>query len=253
MPAPKNVLKQAMAEGRLLRGLWLALGSEPVTEIAGRAGFDWCLVDGEHAPFDPAMIRRQLITLENTGTPAVVRAPGNQDWILKQVLDVGAQTIMVPMVNSAEEARAAVRACLYPPEGIRGDGGYTMRASGYGAVPGYASSANAEICVIVQAETRAALDNLAEIAAVEGVDCVLFGPADLAADLGYRDNPTAPEFWEEIKRGIGVIRAAGKAAGIFAPPDRNAEMVAAGVTFLSLGADAALMTATLGALARSET
>lgn len=250
MPAPKNTLKQAMAEGRLLRGLWLALGSETLTEIAGRAGFDWCLVDGEHAPFDAAMIRRQIIALENTGTPAVVRVPANEEWILKQVLDVGAQTVMVPMVNSAEEARAAVAACRYPPEGTRGDGGYTMRASGYGATPGYASSANAEICVIVQAETRAALDNLAEIAAVDGVDCVLFGPADLAADLGYRDNPTASEFWEEIRNGIGVIRAAGKAAGIFAPSTRNAEMVAAGVTFLSLGSDAALATATLSALAK---
>jgi len=169
------------------------------------------------------------------------------------VLDVGAQTVMVPMVNSAAEAEAAVRACRYPPQGIRGDGGHTMRASGYGAVPDYASSANAEICVIVQAETRAALDDLAGIAAVDGVDCVLFGPADLAADLGYRDTPTAPEFWEEILHGIEVIRAAGKAAGIFAPPQRNAEMVAAGVTFLSLGSDAALATAMLGALARSET
>jgi len=251
MPAPTNTLKRAMAEGRLLRGLWLALGSETLTEIAGHAGFDWCLVDGEHAPFDPALIRRQIIALENTGTPAMVRVPANEEWILKQVLDVGAQTVMVPMVNSAEEARAAVRACRYPPEGIRGDGGYTMRASGYGAVPGYASSANAEICIIVQAETRAALDNLAEIAAVDGVDCVLFGPADLAADLGYRDDPTAPAFWDEVRRGIGVIRAAGKAAGIFAPPERNAEMVAAGVTVLSLGSDAALATATLGALARS--
>lgn len=253
MPAPVNRLKQAMAEGRLLRGLWLALGSETVTEIAGRAGFDWCLVDGEHAPFDPALIRRQIIALENTGTPAIVRVPGNADWILKQVLDVGAQTVMVPMVNTPEEARAAVRACLYPPEGIRGDGGYTMRASGFGAVPDHASTANAQICVIVQAETRQALDNLAEIAAVDGVDCVLFGPADLAADLGYRDNPNAPEFWAEIRRGIDVIRAAGKAAGIFAPPERNAELVAAGVTVLSLGSDAALTTAMLQALARSGT
>ena len=169
MPAPQNKLKQAMAQGQLLRGLWLALGSEPVTEIAGRAGFDWCLIDGEHAPFDPALIRRQLIALENTGTPAVVRAPANEAWILKQVLDVGAQTVMVPMVNSAAEARAAVQACRYPPQGIRGDGGYTMRASGYGAVPDYASSANDQICLIVQAETRAALDDLAAIAAVDGV------------------------------------------------------------------------------------
>jgi 4-hydroxy-2-oxoheptanedioate aldolase len=250
MPAPKNNLKQAMAEGRMLRGLWLALGSETVTDIAGRAGFDWCLIDGEHAPFDPGLIRRQLMALEATGTPAVVRVPVNADWVLKQVLDLGAQTVMVPMVNSAAEAEAAVRACRYPPQGIRGDGGYTMRAGGYGAIPDYAATANDEICVIVQAETRAALSDLAAIAAVDGVDCVFFGPADLAADMGYRDNPRAPAFWDEIRRGVGVIRAAGKAAGIFAPPEMNPDMVEAGVTFLSLGSDAAVTTASLGALAR---
>ncbi len=213
MPAPKNRLKQAMAEGAVLRGLWLALGSETLTEIAGRAGFDWCLVDGEHAPFDPAMIRRQLIALELAGTPAIVRVPGNEDWILKQVLDVGAQTVMVPMVNSAEEARAAVTRLPLPARGHPGRWRLYDARQRSRRHPGYASSANAEICVIVQAETRAALDNLAEIAAVDGIDCVLFGPADLAADLGYRDNPTAPAFWEEIHRGIDTIRAAGKAAG----------------------------------------
>lgn len=253
MPAPRNALKAAMAEGRMLRGLFLALGSEPLTEIAGQAGFDWCLVDGEHAPFDPAMIRRQIVTLGLTGTPAVVRVPTNEDWVLKQVLDLGVQTVMVPMVNSAAEAEAAVRACRYPPEGIRGDGGWTMRSGGFGAIERYASTANDEICVIVQAETRAALGDLAAIAAVDGVDCVFFGPADLAADMGYRDDPLAPAFWDEIRRGVGVIRDAGKAAGIFAAPQMNAAMVEAGVTFLSLGSDAAMATATLGALARSGT
>lgn len=253
MTAPTNTLKQAMARGDILRGLWLALGSETVTEIAGKAGFDWCLIDGEHAPFDPTLIRRQIIALENTGTPAVVRVPTNADWLLKQVLDLGAQTVMVPMVNSAAEAEAAVRACLYPPHGIRGDGGYTMRSGGYGASPDYAATANDEICVIVQVETRKALANLADIAAVDGVDCVFFGPADLVADMGYRDTPRAPEVWDEIKRGIAVIRDAGKVAGIFGPPDLNADMIAAGVRFLSLNSDAALTTASLTALARSQT
>lgn len=249
MPAPRNELKAALAAGALQRGLWLVLGSEPVTEIAGQAGFDWCLVDGEHGPWDPTLIRRQLMVLEGTGTPAVVRVPVNEPWVLKQALDLGAQSVMVPMVGTVAEARAAVVACRYPPEGIRGNGGYTTRAGGYGGIPDYAATANDEICVIVQAESRAALDNLAGIAAVDGVDCVFFGPADLAADMGHRDDPMAEEVWDGIRAGIATIRHAGKAAGIFGPPSVEAEMIEAGVTMLSAGSDAASLTATLRGLA----
>lgn len=241
MPAARNDLKAALAAGAMQRGLWLALGSETVSEIAGQAGFDWCLVDGEHGPWEPALIRRQLMVLAGTGTPAIVRVPVNAAWVLKQALDIGAQSIMVPMVNTAEEARAAVAACRYPPEGIRGNGGYTMRASGYGGVPDYAATANAEICVIVQAESRAAVENMAEIAAVDGVDCVFFGPTDLAADMGHRDDPMNPEVWDAIRHGAGVIGAAGKAAGLFGPPALEAEMIAAGFTMLSAGSDADLV------------
>ncbi|MBF9058632.1 2-keto-3-deoxy-L-rhamnonate aldolase [Rhodobacterales bacterium HKCCSP123] len=241
MPAPRNDFKAALAAGELQRGLWLALGSETVTEIAGNAGFDWCLVDGEHAPWEPALIRRQLMVLEGTGTPSIVRVPVNEPWVLKQALDIGAQSVMVPMVNSAEEARAAVAACRYPPAGIRGNGGYTMRASGYGAIPDYAVTANEEICVIVQAESRAAVEALPEIAAVDGVDCVFFGPADLAADMGHRADPMNTDVWDAIRHGAGVIRAAGKAAGLFGPPALEAEMIETGFTMLSAGSDADLV------------
>jgi 4-hydroxy-2-oxoheptanedioate aldolase len=251
MPAPKNSLKQAMTEGRLLRGLWLSLGSETVTDIAGRAGFDWCLVDGEHGPWDATHIRRQLMVLAGTGTPAVVRVPVNADWVLKQALDIGAQTVMVPMVHSVAEARAAVAACRYPPQGVRGNGGATMRAGGYGAIPDYAATANDQICVIVQAESRAALADLAGIAAIEGVDCVFIGPADLAADMGLRDDMGNPALWAEIHRAIGVITAAGKVAGIIVPPGMAAEMVTAGVRFLGLGADSNILTEGLRQLART--
>ena len=250
MPAPTNSLKQAMAAGRMLRGLWLSLGSESVTDIAGRAGFDWCLVDGEHGPWDPAGIRRQLMVLAGTGTAAVVRVPVNADWVLKQALDIGAQTVMVPMVHDPEQARAAVAACRYPPEGIRGNGGATTRAGGYGAIPDYAATANAQICVIVQAESRAAMADLAAIAAVEGVDCVFIGPADLAADMGLRDDMGNPALWDEIRRGVGVIRAAGKVAGIIVPPAMEADMTQAGVTFLGLGADSNVLTEGLRRLAK---
>jgi 4-hydroxy-2-oxoheptanedioate aldolase len=245
MPAPRNELKAALAAGALQRGLWLALGSETVTEIAGQAGFDWCLVDGEHAPWEPTLIRRQLMVLAGTGTPAIVRVPVNEPWVLKQALDIGAQSVMVPMVNTAEEARAAVAACRYPPEGIRGNGGYTMRASRYGGVPDYASTANEEICVIVQAESRAAVENLADIAAVDGVDCVFFGPADLAADMGHRDDPMNAEVWDAIRAGAGVIRAAGKPAGLFGPPALEGELIEVGFTMLSAGSDADLVTGLL--------
>ncbi|MEM7722279.1 MAG: HpcH/HpaI aldolase/citrate lyase family protein [Pseudomonadota bacterium] len=252
MAAPKNTLKAALAEGRLQRGLWLALGSETVTEIAGRAGFDWCLIDGEHAPFDPTLIRRQLMTLEATGTPAVVRVPSIDHWVLKQILDIGAQSIMVPMINSAAEARAAVAACRYPPEGTRGMGGVTTRASGYGARPGFEATANDEICLFLQVESRAALDDLEAIATTDGVDCIFIGPADLSADMGYRDNILAPPVWEAISAAVKTICAAGRAAGIIGPPSMNAAMIEAGVTFLGLGADTGIMTDALRALAKGD-
>jgi 4-hydroxy-2-oxoheptanedioate aldolase len=250
MPAPINTLKSAMGQGQLLRGLWLSLGSDIVTDIAGRAGFDWCLVDGEHGPWDPTVIRRQLMVLAGTGTSAVVRVPVNADWLLKQALDMGAQSVMVPMVNSAAEARAAVAACRYPPQGVRGSGGPTMRAGGYGAIADYAATANDQICVLVQAESRAAMADLAQIAAVDGVDCVFIGPADLAADMGLRDDMGNPALWAEIRRGVGVITAAGKTAGIIVSPGMAADMVDAGVRFLGLGSDSGTVTESLRNLAR---
>lgn len=252
MPAPKNSLKQAMAQGRMLRGLWVALGSETVTDIAGRAGFDWCLIDGEHGPWDPTGIRRQLMVLAGTGTPAVVRVPVNSDWVLKQALDIGAQTVMVPMVTSSAEARAAVAACRYPPQGVRGNGGATMRAGGYGAIPDYPATANDEICVIVQAESRAAIADLAGIAAVDGVDCVFIGPADLAGDMGLRDDMGNPALWAEIRRAIGIITAAGKVAGIIVPPAMAEDMAQAGVRFLGLGSDSNILTEGLRQLAQTK-
>lgn len=250
MPAPINPIKQAMAEGRMQRGLWLALGSDSVTDIAGRAGFDWCLVDGEHAPWDLTLIRRQLMILAGTGTPAVVRVPVNADWVLKQALDIGAQTLMVPMVHTAAEARAAVAACRYPPQGTRGNGGPTARAGGYGAITDYTATANDQICVIVQAESRAALSDLAAIAAVDGVDCVFIGPSDLAADMGFRDDMGNPVLWDAIRGAIATITGAGKVAGIIGPIAMSGEMIAAGVRFLGLGSDSSILTDGLRHLAR---
>lgn len=251
MPAPMNRLKADLAAGKLLRGLWLNLGSGLVAEMAGNAGFDWCLVDGEHGPWDPASIRAQLIALAATPAEAVVRVPVAEDWVLKQALDLGAQTVLVPMVDSAAQARAVVRACRYPPDGGRGQGAMVARAAGYGTVPDYTVNANAEVCILVQAESRAALAALDDIAAVEGVDGVFIGPADLAADMGHRDDPGHAHVQAAIGDAIPRIRSAGKAAGIIlGTPEARGWAVDLGVTFLGMGSEAALLSGAMRDLAR---
>ncbi|WP_224814818.1 HpcH/HpaI aldolase/citrate lyase family protein [Hasllibacter sp. MH4015] len=251
MAAPHNTLKAALAEGRVQRGLWLNLPGPVPAEIAGAAGFDWCLIDGEHGPWDPTGIRDQLIALAATGTQAVVRVPVAEDWIIKQALDLGAQTLLIPMINSAEEARAVVRACRYPPQGVRGMGAMVARAGGYGATERYAATANDQICILVQAESRAAMDDLAEITAVDGVDGVFIGPADLGADMGYRDDLANPDLWTAVGAGIETIRAGGKAPGIIVSgAEAEAKMLELGVTFLGCGSDASLLHKALSALAR---
>jgi len=250
MAAPVNHLKAALARGDVQRGVWLNLPGTVPAEIAGNAGFDWCLIDGEHAPWDPAGIRDQLTALASTPASAVVRVPVADNWIIKQALDLGAQTLLVPMVDSAQEAASVVRACRYPPEGVRGLGAALARAGGYGRIGHYPASANDQICIIVQAESRAAMQDLAAITAVDGVDGVFIGPADLGADMGYRDDLGNADLWQVIEAGISTIRDGGKAAGIIVTgPEAEARMVAAGVNFLGCGSDAWLLQAGLSALA----
>jgi 4-hydroxy-2-oxoheptanedioate aldolase len=186
MAAPENKLKTALLAGEVLKGPWLSLGSEAVAEIVGRAGFGYCLIDAEHGPFDPVGIAGQLRALEATGTPTAVRVPGHDDWILKQVLDAGAQTIMVPVVNTSAQAEAVVGACLYPPGGRRGLGGANMRAGGFGAIPDYPATANDQICLIAQIESVEAVDNIEAIAAVTGSTRCSSGPRTWAATWGSR-------------------------------------------------------------------
>ncbi|MBF9042186.1 2-keto-3-deoxy-L-rhamnonate aldolase [Rhodobacterales bacterium HKCCE4037] len=245
-----NALKEALAAGRVQRGVWLNLPGAVTAEMAGRAGFDWCLIDGEHGPWDPVGIREQLIALAGTGTEALVRVPVGEDWILKQVLDIGAKSFLVPMVNSAEQAAQVVRACRYPPEGVRGMGASVARAGDFGRTDGYPARANGDICIMVQAESQAALDNLEAITAVDGVDCVFIGPADLGADMGYRDDLANPDLWSAIGAAIETIRAGGKAAGIIVSgAEAEAKMLELGVNFLGCGSDAALLQAALSGLA----
>ncbi len=241
-----NRLKSALAAGEVQVGIWLAGASSVMAEIAGRAGFDWCLIDAEHGPNTLTTIRDQLVALAATGTPALVRVPVAKDWILKQVLDLGAQSILVPMVHDGASAAAVVAACRYPPAGRRGIGAGLVRASGYGADAGYAARADAETCVIVQIESRAAVQDIDAIAGTDGVDAVFVGPADLAADMGHPGDPAHPEVIAAIGRVAERALAAGKAAGAFAfDPEQIAALRTAGLTMFGVGADTTILSAAL--------
>lgn len=238
MPAPSNSLKAALAAGQVQTGCWLALSSPAAAEIAATAGFDWCLIDGEHGPNLLPEMLTQLRALAAGAAHPIVRVPAGEAWMLKQVLDLGVQTVLVPMVDTGEQARELARAVRYPPQGIRGLGSALARASGYNAIADYVHTANDEVCLILQAESRQAIENIDAIAGTEGVDCVFIGPADLAADMGYIGNAAAPEVVEAIDHAIARIRAAGKAAGILAfDPAVAARHLRNGVQFIGMTSD----------------
>ncbi len=240
----ENKLKAALARGEMQIGTWLNLMSDTAAEIAGAAGFDWCLIDAEHAPYDVTMIQSQLRALAPFDTSAVVRLPVGEVWMVKQVLDLGAQTLLVPMIDTADQAREMVAATRYAPRGIRGMGAAVARASGYGRDTEYTAHADSQICLIVQAETRLSLANLDEILAVDGIDGVFIGPADLSADMGYPGNPDAPEVCAAIKAAVAQIRAAGKAAGFFQyDASSMAYSKEIGVNFMCVCADVSLLRA----------
>jgi 4-hydroxy-2-oxoheptanedioate aldolase len=247
MPAPVNGFKAALAQGRAQIGLWVAFGSANVAEMLSHCGYDWLVIDGEHAPNDVPLMLAQLQAMQAGGAHAVVRVPVGETWLVKQVLDIGAQTVLVPMIDTADQARAMVRAMRYAPEGVRGMG--TLgRASRYGLTPDYLTTANAQTCLLVQVETRAALANLDEICAVEGVDGVFIGPADLSADMGFPGNAGAPEVRAAVDDAIRRIVASGKAAGILvAGAEPGAHALSLGATFVAVGHDVGLLRA--GALA----
>lgn len=241
MPAPINPLKQALAAGETTFGCWLSYAEANVAEMMGTAGFDWLLIDGEHAPNDIRSIRDQLAALQGSPSHAAVRVPVGETWMIKQVLDAGAQTIMVPMVESADQARDLVRACHYPPNGTRGVGAASSRASRFSGIVDYIKTADAQICLIVQVENRAGIAALDEILAVDGVDGVFIGPADLASDMGHAGDATVPEVHETILDAISRIEAAGKASGIMSLGDRTQTYLDAGARFLAVGIDVLFM------------
>ena len=236
-----NPFKQAIRAGRPQIGLWSSLCSNLAAEVIAGAGFDWVLVDTEHAPNELPMVFSQLQALVGGTAAPVVRPAWNDLVLLKRLLDVGAQNLLIPYVQTVEEARAAVAATRYPPVGIRGVA-VLHRANRYGRVKDYLKRIGEEICVLVQIETRVALENIEAIAAVEGVDGLFIGPSDLAAALGHLGEPNHPEVRAAIEQALKRIGQTGKAPGILAPIEADAHhWLSVGCVVLAVGSDLQLL------------
>ena len=241
MMLPQNRFKRALREGRQQIGLWNSIPGPLVAELLATCGFDWVVIDTEHAVTDIPDTLAMMQAMAPYRTHAVVRPAANDPVLIKRLLDLGAQTLLIPYVQTAVEAEAAVAAIRYAPRGIRGMAGMT-RATLFGQVAGYASRAEEELCLILQVETAEALDRIAEIAAVDGVDGLFIGPADLAASMGHPGNSTHPDVVAAIERGIRAIRAAGKPAGILTlDPEFARRCMEWGTRFTAVGMDVALL------------
>lgn len=236
-----NRLKSALAEGRLQIGLWQSLANPYAAEICAGAGYDWLLFDGEHAPNTIQTLLAQLQAVAAYPVEAVARPPAGDPVLIKQYLDIGFRSLLIPMVGSAEQARRLVSATRYPPSGIRGVAGLT-RASRFGTIAGYLEKAHEDICLILQIESRAGLEAIEEIAAVDGVDALFIGPGDLAGALGHLGDANHPAVQSAISDALGRIQKAGKPAGIFATSTENAKQnAAAGARLISVGTDIGLL------------
>jgi 4-hydroxy-2-oxoheptanedioate aldolase len=241
---PRNTFKQALANGQRQVGLWSGLASPIAAEIIAGAGFDWIVIDGEHGPNDISTLLPQLQAMRGGTAEPVFRVPWNDMVIIKRAMDVGARTLLIPFVQNVEEARRAVAATRYPPLGIRGVS-VTPRANDYGRVQNYHRNAHLDTCVLVQIETRAALREIAPIAAVEGVDGIFIGPSDLAADFGHLGNPKQPDVQAALQDAAKRIRAAGKAAGILTGSLDDVEpLFAMGYNFVAVGSDVGFLART---------
>lgn len=242
MDMPRNAFKQGLHERRQQIGLFVGLGSPYSMEILASAGFDWLLIDAEHSPNTPASALPQLQAAAAYPVPILVRPVNHDPALIKQYLDIGAQTLLVPMVDTAAQAEALVRAMRYPPRGIRGVGASLARAACWNGVKDYVKRADDELCLVVQVETRAGLENLDAILAVEGVDGVFIGPADLAASLGHLGDARHPEVKAAIENALGRISVAGKAAGVFASEPALAQHYrGCGACFIGVGGDTTLL------------
>lgn len=242
MRTPANAFKQALVGPEAQIGLWLGLADPYAAEVCATAGFDWLLIDGEHAPND---LRSTLSTLQAVApytSHPVVRIPHGDTALIKQVLELGATTVLVPMVEDASQARALARAMRYPPDGVRGVGSGLARSSRWTAYTDYLSQANRQVCLLVQVESATALERVEEIAAVDGVDGVFIGPADLSASMGYLGEPGHPVVQAAIEDAFPRILRAGKAPGILAIDEALARRyIELGARFVAVGVDATML------------
>jgi 4-hydroxy-2-oxoheptanedioate aldolase len=251
MPAPLNRLKHRLAAGETVYGCWVGMADAYAAEMAATCGFDWLLIDGEHAPNDLRTTLAQLAVIEPSPSLPVVRLRDDDPARIKQALDAGAQSLLIPMIETAEQAERAVRATRYPPQGIRGVGSSLARASRFSAIPDYLTTANDQICLILQVESRAGLAALDDILALPGIDSVFIGPADLAADMGHLGDAGHPDVRSAVLNALTRIAASGKAAGMLSTEDAFiAECVKAGARFVGVGIDVLAYVGALRARAR---
>jgi len=251
MQQPKNAFKTALARREAQIGLWISLADGYVAEMVATAGFDWLLIDAEHGPNDLRTVLAQLQAVAPYPVSPVVRVVEGNRALIKQYLDIGVQSLLVPMVHDARQAAEVVAATRYAPAGTRGLGGAMSRVTRWSRIEDYATRAHDEICVTVQAESKEAMANLAQIAAVDGIDGVFFGPADLSASMGYLGQPAHPEVLRAIDAGIATVLAAGKAPGIIdTDPAVSERYLKAGALFVAVGVEADLLIRAATDLAR---
>ena len=232
-----NRFRQDLLAGKRLIGCFCSLGSPITTEVLGVAGFDWIMLDAEHAPNDVLSLVPQLMALKDSNSAAVVRPPWNDVVLLKRLLDAGVHNFLIPLVESADDAQRAVTATRYPPAGVRGVS-VSHRSNRYGAVTDYFRIVNDNIAVTVQIESRNGVEAAAEIAAVDGIDGLFIGPSDLAAAYGHLGNPAHPEVQGAMNEVFGAGRKAGKPIGILASVEADARRyLDMGATFVAVGSD----------------
>lgn len=248
MAAPVNRFKARLKSGESQIGLWVGLGDPSAAELCSYVGFDWLVIDGEHGPNELRDVIAQMRAI-GPRNEVIVRLRDDDRARIKQVLDAGAQSLLIPMVESAEQARELVRSVRYPPEGVRGMGAGLGRGSAYGSIEGYVATANGQICLLVQVETVAGVAALEEILAVPGVDGVFIGPSDLSADMGYPGQLNHPEVVRAVEGALTRIMASPVAAGCLSFDRAVAERyVALGVDFVAVGSDVTVLMAGLKSL-----
>ena len=251
MPAPINKFKAELKKGNQQIGCWIGMANAYTAEMVTTAGFDWLLIDGEHAPNDIPSITAQLQVIQPSPSQAVVRLPIGEEYLIKQILDAGCQNILIPMVESGDQAVEMVSAVTYPPNGTRGVGSALARASHFSNIPDYLKTADEQICLLLQVENRKGIEALDDILKVDGVDGVFIGPSDLAADMGHIGNPSEPTVKKTVLDSIAKIVASGKSAGILTTDLSFAkECLDLGATFVATGIDVTVFTGAMKKLAK---